>query len=491
LEIYSIPRDAGRGRNLNNYHQQNFNLLPQQQNNPRPQDATIGMENEAEFQAVWDKYLEEFCKFESVFLFVLLVIFILTQIFKTSISAVVITFQAVASLYLFVYISKYLIAQRIQDKTRYTYNILETILYLAFLFNVQESTLLGGSNQTSNFVTILLLLNLFLRTLYSYIQQKASPWPFIRHVSKQELLCKVLLLLQVALIILKCDARYRFHGALLFLPLLFVGLVLLINLISISKKLLSPNGKLLFSPLNRQKTLGLGWTYGIPLGLIFCIGWGVFELSGMVYDWDFEDEDNENVFRALLMTIGTLFICLIYTRYYRNEVLLIGKYLVCLFDTDPANQEKVLDYVRKLQEDQKRAEEDKIQPEYLLKASGSYFKLPDKKQIKSLQRDLKKSSAKTPEIALEKQDQPEVVDIEAFEHGKCVICFDSDSDAVYLPCGHGGICYVCAQELLKVKKECHFCRSEIRRLIQIEPKEITNNYVKVKNISKIDSSRQI
>jgi len=490
-----------QGRNNQQQQQrQNFDnlLLPVVSNQNQQQDATmIGIENEEEFQRVWNKYIEDFCKFEIVFLFVLVTIFILTQIFNKSMGAVVITFQAVASLYLLVYFAKYLVAQTVQDKTRYTYHILETILYLAFLFNVQDSTLFGGSHKTYNGVTFLLGLNLFLRILFSYVQQKAAAWKFIRHVNKQELLVNFLLLIQATSTIIKYDSDPQTNWIVCLIPLQLVAVIFIAHIVSLSKKLLSPTGKLLFSPLNKTKALGLGCIYGIPFGFLVCL------VLCLLQDWSLQ---SKHIFAALLTVIGLNLISLVYTRYYKNEILLIGKFMVCLYDTDSENQERVLAFVKKMQEEQKKIEEDKIQPEFLLKASNSYFKLPDSSQLKSLRKDIKKvkkssvdnkavvnSNDVIIEIPGDNQvlDQPQIADIESGDHGKCVICFDSEADAVYLPCGHGGICFVCAQELVKVKKECHFCRSEIRRLIQIEPQEINDNYVKVKTISKIDSSRQI
>lgn len=44
---------------------------------------------------------------------------------------------------------------------------------------------------------------------------------------------------------------------------------------------------------------------------------------------------------------------------------------------------------------------------------------------------------------------------------QCMICFDEDSDAIFMDCGHGGVCYDCALEIWKTSNECHLCRKEI------------------------------
>lgn len=41
----------------------------------------------------------------------------------------------------------------------------------------------------------------------------------------------------------------------------------------------------------------------------------------------------------------------------------------------------------------------------------------------------------------------------------CAVCFDKSPNAVFMSCGHGGICYECAKDLWKGKDECYLCRS--------------------------------
>ena len=40
----------------------------------------------------------------------------------------------------------------------------------------------------------------------------------------------------------------------------------------------------------------------------------------------------------------------------------------------------------------------------------------------------------------------------------CLVCFDNLADAVFLECGHGGICYKCAIDIWKSSGECFLCR---------------------------------
>ena len=61
----------------------------------------------------------------------------------------------------------------------------------------------------------------------------------------------------------------------------------------------------------------------------------------------------------------------------------------------------------------------------------------------------------------------------------CLICFDNKPNAVYMPCGHGGICYVCAMELWKKADECYLCRNHIERLLKIDLQALEGNTVRI------------
>ena len=51
---------------------------------------------------------------------------------------------------------------------------------------------------------------------------------------------------------------------------------------------------------------------------------------------------------------------------------------------------------------------------------------------------------------------------------KCIICFENMSDAVFMNCGHGGICNECATAIWKRADTCHCCRSAIDHILRIE-----------------------
>jgi len=51
----------------------------------------------------------------------------------------------------------------------------------------------------------------------------------------------------------------------------------------------------------------------------------------------------------------------------------------------------------------------------------------------------------------------------------CWICFEGQRDAVLLECGHGGICFACAQRCFKKKgRICPMCRQPVTQVVHIE-----------------------
>ena len=45
-------------------------------------------------------------------------------------------------------------------------------------------------------------------------------------------------------------------------------------------------------------------------------------------------------------------------------------------------------------------------------------------------------------------------------------------DAVFMPCGHAGMCYTCAMEMWKSSNACHLCREAIKSVYQLQKKGV-------------------
>ena len=56
--------------------------------------------------------------------------------------------------------------------------------------------------------------------------------------------------------------------------------------------------------------------------------------------------------------------------------------------------------------------------------------------------------------------------------GLCTVCMDSAADTVMMPCAHGGICYTCADALIRKHlllggAKCIHCRAPIDSLVKL------------------------
>ena len=62
---------------------------------------------------------------------------------------------------------------------------------------------------------------------------------------------------------------------------------------------------------------------------------------------------------------------------------------------------------------------------------------------------------------------------------ECTICFDNLSDAIFLPCGHGGLCYSCAVRVLKMNTSCSLCRKAVIQVLRVDLNTVFETYVRV------------
>lgn len=53
----------------------------------------------------------------------------------------------------------------------------------------------------------------------------------------------------------------------------------------------------------------------------------------------------------------------------------------------------------------------------------------------------------------------------------CLVCFEVVSDAVIMPCGHGGVCSKCAVQMWRDTGLCHLCRKPIDSVVEVQPRD--------------------
>jgi len=73
----------------------------------------------------------------------------------------------------------------------------------------------------------------------------------------------------------------------------------------------------------------------------------------------------------------------------------------------------------------------------------------------------------------------------------CIICCESQADAVIMGCGHGGVCYKCALESCQKSDKCFMCRKKVEKVLHIATNKIPNlNLIKVLSATKIVNEPQ-
>ncbi|CAK88075.1 unnamed protein product (macronuclear) [Paramecium tetraurelia] len=88
-------------------------------------------------------------------------------------------------------------------------------------------------------------------------------------------------------------------------------------------------------------------------------------------------------------------------------------------------------------------------------------------------------------ILHDKQDQPRSISLSSIN--QCCICFDNEPDALFMQCGHGGVCYHCALDMWKNKDECYLCRKKIERVLQIQVCDNEKNIYQVVGATELNS----
>ena len=61
----------------------------------------------------------------------------------------------------------------------------------------------------------------------------------------------------------------------------------------------------------------------------------------------------------------------------------------------------------------------------------------------------------------------------------CNVCYDKQANAVLMECGHGGICYQCANKLLIKTNKCPLCRLGATLILEVDIKNSYGSFVKV------------
>ncbi|KAL4467530.1 hypothetical protein ABPG72_004598 [Tetrahymena utriculariae] len=72
----------------------------------------------------------------------------------------------------------------------------------------------------------------------------------------------------------------------------------------------------------------------------------------------------------------------------------------------------------------------------------------------------------------------------------CLVCFDAIPDSIFNPCGHGGLCYECAIDLMKKTGECYLCRQKIEEILKIDIESRNQGIMKIITTTKLVKVRE-
>jgi len=75
--------------------------------------------------------------------------------------------------------------------------------------------------------------------------------------------------------------------------------------------------------------------------------------------------------------------------------------------------------------------------------------------------------------------------LEVQEDNNCYLCCSNIADALLMGCGHGGICYECAMEIVSKSNQCMQCRQTVDEVCKIDPKTQVSGFIKTIEVCKI------
>ncbi|CAD8078062.1 unnamed protein product [Paramecium sonneborni] len=113
-------------------------------------------------------------------------------------------------------------------------------------------------------------------------------------------------------------------------------------------------------------------------------------------------------------------------------------------------------------------------PQFLIKLSQTYFQpfelgehSKSQKQIQQINEIKQVKRNKTDIDQPKLSNQNSLTEYKAEKDQNCFNCYQNDSCAVYMPCGHGGLCIKCATEWFTEKQECLICRKPVESVVKV------------------------
>ncbi|CAD8211627.1 unnamed protein product [Paramecium pentaurelia] len=241
---------------------------------------------------------------------------------------------------------------------------------------------------------------------------------------------------------------------------LFLLIIILMQLVSLFKLSIIINQYFNCNIDQRQllmiKIIGIIWTNLIIFG--FC---GVPTYALLKLSFYLEQNIEHNYVFEIITSVFYTLIFLVYTIYHKDLLsTFIFTILKLQTQQEIVREQEIISFPSS--RNQKKFVyqfRDNILndfPKQLIKISSTYY-LPEDQRNQTEINSAGGIYNKSPTLT-------EVVD---GSMKQCFNCFQQQSNTVYIPCGHGGVCSKCAFDWFKERKECLICRSQIQAILKI------------------------
>ena len=97
-----------------------------------------------------------------------------------------------------------------------------------------------------------------------------------------------------------------------------------------------------------------------------------------------------------------------------------------------------------------------VLPEYICKITNTHFRPATEEELAELEYQVSSG-------ALPGKDN-----IKAQTNIKCLKCDKRHANAMFMGCGHGGLCFKCAKKRNMRQKECHLCSKKIKAVLAMD-----------------------
>lgn len=298
------------------------------------------------------------------------------------------------------------------------------------------------------------------KTLIGYFYNTSLLVRLTNQVNKAVLAVRICILIQGVFFVIPEIMDITIPHGMLFTPFYAIILVISFFTVKLIKNIYFTYRLQFWSIDADEKKAGVKWILGNLFGLL-----GILFAQGYILNFlDMIWGDLE-----VLVCVGIVMWCAISLRFrntHRDAVFMVCEDLAIILQMNKNYTPIADDTLEKIK--------------YVTRISNTYFKPSTTQEINNgVGNEEMKSIEMSNEVDLEAGAENNA---EAEDRSKCIVCCTKSANAVFMECGHGGICFKCGKEINNSSKECHMCRQKIKAVFKMNIKE--NNKENVYGIVK-------